>query len=375
MYISNKSYTFARLKPIILRERDIEQVSNGQAFSEEVRKEIVKNYGEEQLLEGGNVIITTLNPKLQALADKYFKMGIESYDRKHGFRGAIDNIYTDNSFKDNWGELINNYELKDKIRDEWQKAVVLNIDEKKERIIIGLKQIEQDEEITENVEDNEFIQVSNDDKLLITGYIPLKNLKWAKEYINVNEYFYKGGTGVMGNGLYVRKFDKNYVLYFKRGYGGDVIFEASPGVEEVVILRVDVKGDQADVERVETINRESKDFLSVDGIGYETNKALAEFDYSKADKLAQILNIVNCEKKETPKTGLKVAITGKLSGITRKELIDLIESKGGKVMSSVSKNTDYLIADQPENSSKYQNAQKFNIKILPAKVFIETVIN
>lgn len=186
-YITDSQFIESTEKPIILRERDIEQVSNGQAFSEEVRKEIVKNYGEEQLLEGGNVIITTLNPKLQALADKYFKMGIESYDRKHGFRGAIDNIYTDNSFKDNWGELINNYELKDKIRDEWQKAVVLNIDEKKERIIIGLKQIEQDEEITENVEDNEFIQVSNDDKLLITGYIPLKNLKWAKEYINVNE--------------------------------------------------------------------------------------------------------------------------------------------------------------------------------------------
>lgn len=186
-YITDSQFIESTEKPIILRERDIEQVSNGQAFSEEVRKEIVKNYGEEQLLEGGNVIITTLNPKLQALADKYFKMGIESYDRKHGFRGAIDNIYTDNSFKDNWGELINNYELKDKIRDEWQKAVVLNIDEKKERIIIGLKQIEQDEEITENIEDNEFIQVSNDDKLLITGYIPLKNLKWAKEYINVNE--------------------------------------------------------------------------------------------------------------------------------------------------------------------------------------------
>lgn len=186
-YITDSQFIESTEKPIILRERDIEQVSNGQAFSEEVRKEIVKNYGEEQLLEGGNVIITTLNPKLQALADKYFKMGIENYDRKHGFRGAIDNIYTDNSFKDNWGELINNYELKDKIRDEWQKAVVLNIDEKKERIIIGLKQIEQDEEITENVEDNEFIQVSNDDKLLITGYIPLKNLKWAKEYINVNE--------------------------------------------------------------------------------------------------------------------------------------------------------------------------------------------
>lgn len=186
-YITDSQFIESTEKPIILSERDIEQVSNGQAFSEEVRKEIVKKYGEEQLLEGGNVIITTLNPKLQALADKYFKMGIENYDKKHGFRGAIDNIYTDNTFKDNWGELINNYELKDKIRDEWQKAVVLNIDEKKERIIIGLKQIEQDEEITENVEDNEFIQVSNDDKLLITGYIPLKNLKWAKEYIDVNE--------------------------------------------------------------------------------------------------------------------------------------------------------------------------------------------
>lgn len=186
-YITDNEFNEAVEKPIALNTKNIEQFNGGKAFSEEVRKEIAALYSEDQLLDGGNVVITTLNPKLQKLADKYFKMGIESYDTKHGFRGAIDNIYTDNTFKDNWGELINKYELKDKIRDEWQKAVVLNIDEKKERIIIGLKQIEQDEEITENIEDNEFIQVSNDDKLLITGYIPLKNLQWAKEYINVNE--------------------------------------------------------------------------------------------------------------------------------------------------------------------------------------------
>lgn len=186
-YITNEEYIKAVDTPIVLSEKNLEQISIGKAFDEEVRKEIVRKYGEDQLLEGGNVVITTLNPKLQAMADKYLKMGIENYDRRHGFRGAIDNLYTKDNFKNKWGELIDNYELKDKIRDEWQKAIVLEIDKENERVVIGLGQIDIDEEITENIEDNEFITISSDDKLLITGYIPLKNLTWAKEYINVNE--------------------------------------------------------------------------------------------------------------------------------------------------------------------------------------------
>lgn len=186
-YINDKEYNKAKQKPILLKEKDIEEVSNGKFFSEEVRKEIVKIYGEKQLLEGGNVIITTLNPKLQQIADKYLKLGIERYDIRHGFRGAIDNLYNKSNFDDNWGNLINNYQIKEKNKDNWDKAIVLNVDDKKEEILIGLKKIDFNEEISKEIEGNKFITVSNDDKLLVKGYIPLKNVKWARKYINVNQ--------------------------------------------------------------------------------------------------------------------------------------------------------------------------------------------
>lgn len=185
-YINETEYEEAVKKPIILKEKNIEEVSDGEFFSEEVRKEIVRMYGEDQLLEGGNVVITTLNPKLQEIADKYLKLGIERYDMKHGFRGAIDNIYT-KDFEKNWGDLINSYQLKDKIRNEWQKAVVLNIDDNEEQVLIGLEKINFDENFIDNIEGNDFVKVSDDDDLLITGYIPLKNMLWAKRYITVNE--------------------------------------------------------------------------------------------------------------------------------------------------------------------------------------------
>ncbi|MCX6726658.1 MAG: NAD-dependent DNA ligase LigA [Candidatus Shapirobacteria bacterium] len=56
-------------------------------------------------------------------------------------------------------------------------------------------------------------------------------------------------------------------------------------------------------------------------------------------------------------------ITGELSQ-PRKNLVDLIESNGGKVASTVSGNTSYLICNQPSNSDKYTTAVKLGIKII-----------
>jgi hypothetical protein len=37
------------------------------------------------------------------------------------------------------------------------------------------------------LENNEFIKTSNDDKLLIFGFVPLKNVKWARKFISIDE--------------------------------------------------------------------------------------------------------------------------------------------------------------------------------------------
>jgi DNA ligase (NAD+) len=61
-------------------------------------------------------------------------------------------------------------------------------------------------------------------------------------------------------------------------------------------------------------------------------------------------------------------ITGTLDEFSRDEVKDKIKSKGGKVSSSVSKNTDYLILGA-DPGSKYSKAKKLNIPILTEEKF------
>jgi len=49
--------------------------------------------------------------------------------------------------------------------------------------------------------------------------------------------------------------------------------------------------------------------------------------------------------------------------MTRKEATDLIEKHGGSTSSSVSKNTDYLLAGESPGS-KYNKAEELNVPIL-----------
>ena len=61
-------------------------------FAEEVRRKMLKNFGFDALYEGGLSIRTTLNPMLQRYADYALFNGLESLDKRQGWRKAIDNI-------------------------------------------------------------------------------------------------------------------------------------------------------------------------------------------------------------------------------------------------------------------------------------------
>jgi DNA ligase (NAD+) len=61
--------------------------------------------------------------------------------------------------------------------------------------------------------------------------------------------------------------------------------------------------------------------------------------------------------------GKTFVLTGKMENYTRSEAAKLIEERGGRVASSVSKNTDYLVAGQ-KAGSKLVRAEKLGIQIL-----------
>ena len=63
-------------------------------------------------------------------------------------------------------------------------------------------------------------------------------------------------------------------------------------------------------------------------------------------------------------------LTGALSGFTRSQAKKAIEDNGGKVSSSVSRNTDYVI--EGENAgSKLDKAHELGITILSESEFVE----
>ena len=59
----------------------------------------------------------------------------------------------------------------------------------------------------------------------------------------------------------------------------------------------------------------------------------------------------------------KIAITGKLSSISRDKLKSKLEDLGVKVVSSISKNTDYVIVGS-DAGSKLEKAEALNIDII-----------
>ncbi len=88
-FISAAEARAAKAEPIVVRQREATLLTRAEYFAEEVRRELLERYGETQLYRGGLSVRTTLEPKLQAIADQALRDGLIAYDRRHGWRGPI----------------------------------------------------------------------------------------------------------------------------------------------------------------------------------------------------------------------------------------------------------------------------------------------
>ena len=121
-----------------------------------------------------------------------------------------------------------------------------------------------------------------------------------------------------------------------------------------------------------------KDLKAVSGIGdqlaSEIRKHLSA--QSVREEIEELMRFVNTqdESRDGPKPlkGMKFVVTGTLPGYSRKEIQERIVELGGEVMSSVSKNTDYvLVGDNP--GSKAEKARSLGTQIIDEKEFEEMV--
>ena len=172
-FINKKELEVYRNEKIILKKRKIELLDEANSYTEEVRRIIKENYGFDKLYAEGLSIKTSLNPEYQVYALNALRSGIESYDRRHGWRGAFLNKKTDTR----WEEKIKNFKIDSTLN--WKFAEITNILNDK----IEFKTIENNKQEE--------------------GIIESKNLKWAIKKNTINEAFKKKDV------IFVKKISNN----------------------------------------------------------------------------------------------------------------------------------------------------------------------
>lgn len=125
-----------------------------------------------------------------------------------------------------------------------------------------------------------------------------------------------------------------------------------------------------------------EELTAVDGIGEVLADAWIQFfadekNNQMVDRLMEELTIEAAPKEEGERTelfeGLVFVITGSVEHFkNRKEVQEIIESRGGKVTGSVTAKTSYLINnDAASNSSKNKKARELGIPVITEEQFIE----
>jgi len=129
-YISNDQFKKFSNQKINLKKRKISLIKEAKSYTEEVRRIVNTDYGFKKLYSEGLSISTPLNGNYQIAALNALRYGIESYDKRHGWRGPITNIFKNT----NWKNKIKNIDLDETLG--WEIAKIINTDEYKSDIKI-----------------------------------------------------------------------------------------------------------------------------------------------------------------------------------------------------------------------------------------------
>lgn len=149
-YITRAQAEQARAQPLSVIVRDELEAVSAPYFAEEVRREIIGRFGQEALYHGGLVVRTSLDARLQKIAETSLRNGLMAYDRRHGWRGPVQTLRDVNGWEDQLAAIGDPPGL----LDHWRMAVVLSVTPAQAEI---------------GIEDK------------TRGTIPLEDMKWARK--------------------------------------------------------------------------------------------------------------------------------------------------------------------------------------------------
>ncbi len=122
-FIKKEEFEKFKSSEIRLKKRKIEIINEANSYTEEVRRMIKEKYGFKKLYSEGLSIKSPLNIKYQIYALDSLRDGIEEYDKRHGWRGAISNKLSNK----NWKKDLKNIKLDPTLK--WKIAEIIEINE------------------------------------------------------------------------------------------------------------------------------------------------------------------------------------------------------------------------------------------------------
>ena len=183
-FLSKKELEEFKMTELKLKKRKIEIVNEANSYTEEVRRTVKNIYGFEKLYSQGLSISTPLKINYQIQALKSLRKGIEDYDRRKGWRGAITNKIKNK----NWKKTISQYKLDPTLN--WEFAEITSLDNSK----IQFKIINKKKELKGNLFLNNIKWTIPQNKSIIDAhkvraiiFVKNKNNIWLlKQYPKVN---------------------------------------------------------------------------------------------------------------------------------------------------------------------------------------------
>ncbi len=163
-YLDHAAYQAAREEPLrTVQSGDFEPFRNSlpprDYFTDEIRRQLERSFGEEEFFGGGLAIRATVDPELQDVAAAALRRGLENFDRGQGvWRGTKLKLKPEQMTDEpTWREALAEVNIARDI-DGWFPAVVLDVGNNDARI--GIEGVENDAD---------------------GHWVPAKDVQWARK--------------------------------------------------------------------------------------------------------------------------------------------------------------------------------------------------
>ena len=133
-YISQEQADDAKARPLNTTKRLYgPEYAAATYFVQELRKQLIELYGEDELEKGGLSIRTTIDTKLQLAAQEALQIGLETYDRRHNYRGPLKTL---DLSADDVMEQLNEIRLPGGY-GTWERAMITRINDQGAQLVLG----------------------------------------------------------------------------------------------------------------------------------------------------------------------------------------------------------------------------------------------